>query len=469
MTTATPYQLPDGDAIFLSMETPNALAHIGSLSVLDPSTNPDFGFDALAERIGERLTLVPRFTWKLQQVPLSLDRPYWVPDPDFRVRDHVRRAALPAPGSLRELTELAGHLHAQPLDRSRPMWEATLIEGLADGRVAVYLKVHHCLMDGTSGNGLAEVLADLTPDAAAPPLVPEAYDEDTPVEPTAFEVARSTFANALRRGGKRGEHLRRGLTDLWRSRRDEDPDAIQEVPRLPFNGNPGRRRAVAVASLPLEPVKALRKHFDVKLNDVMLEIAGSAVRRYLKERDELPEAPIVAMCPVSTRSADDIKLENQITSMAVPLATDEPDPVQRLRRIARSALRAKEGVKADSFDWLAAVGESVAPAVVNLFMKASELGGDQAPLPANFTFSNVRGTPIPLYLAGARVESLMPISVLAPGQGLNITVFSYLDRIDVGITYDPELVPDAETIAGGMASALEELEAAAEGVVHLAR
>ena len=466
MSDARTYQLPDGDAIFLSMEAPNALGHVGSIGVLDPSTRPDLGFDALAAHIEARIERVPRFTWKLQEVTLGLDRPYWVPDPAFRVGNHVRRAAIPSPGTLRELHELVGRLHAQPLDRSRPLWEIVLIEGLADGRVGLYIKIHHCLMDGASGTGLADVLADLTPDADGPLLVPDAYQEEPPKAPGSLRVTANAVANHFRRGRRVGHHLGRAATALGRSllRRDGSPS----VPRLYFNQNPSRRRALATVSLPLESVKSLRKHFDVKLNDVMLELVGSAMRRFLAERGELPEEPLVAMCPVSTRDASDVKLDNQLTSMAVPLATDCVDPVERLGRIAQHATRAKEDVARGGFDYLAALGETLAPGLVTLSIAAAELAGDASPLPANFVVSNVRGTPMPLYFAGARVDSIMPMSMLAMGQCLNVTVVSYMDKIDVGITYDPDRVPDAERLAEGMLQALEELESAAEGVVHRA-
>lgn len=464
----TPRQLSDGDAIFLSMETPEAGGHVGGLMILE--AREGFDFDTVAAHIAERMALVPRFSWRLHSFPMDLDRPYWIEAEDFDAREHVIRTAIPAPGTLQQLSALAGRLHAQPLDRSRPLWEVWCIEGVADGKVGVYMKTHHCLLDGMGGAGLAEVLADLTPDAAAPPIIPEAFLEESPARPSAFHQLARAVSNGAARPGRLASHLHRGMRDVVRGLRggSESSDG-GEVARLSFNRSVGRRRALASTSLELSRVLDLKKHFDVKVNDVVLEIVGSAVRRWLRDRGETPEQPLVAMCPVSTREESDQELGNKVTSMVVPLASDRSDPVERLRLIHASAQRAKQGVETGSFDWTAAVGESFAPAFVNWMVSAANLAGDTAPLPANFVVSNVRATPIPLYIAGSRVETLMPMSILQAGQGLNVTLVSYCGRIDVGITADPDLVPDLWELAEKIPRALEELESAAEGVVHRTR
>jgi WS/DGAT/MGAT family acyltransferase len=463
-------QLDDADAIFLSMESPEAGGHVGALTILDPSSNPRFDFDHLAGHIAERVSLVPRFSWKLHTVPLGMDRPYWVEAPDFDPRSHVIRTAVPAPGSAKQVTALASRLHAQPMDRSRPLWEIWCIEGLEGGKVALYMKTHHCLVDGTGGAGLGEVLADLTPDATAPPMVPEAFLEETPVAPSTIETMSRAMQNGAERPRRLASHLGRGIRQIARGLREKGEEGtIGEVERFSFNRSVSRRRALATTSLEFERVRDLKKHFDVKVNDVVLEIVGSAMRRWLRNRGETPTQPLVVMCPVSTRPEDEKGLGNQITSMAVALPTDEPDPVERLRLIHASSKRAKEAVSKGNFDWIAALGESFNPATVQLLIKATGAAGDSGPLPANFVVSNVRTAPIPLYLGGAKVESMMPMSMLAVGQGLNVTVVSYCDRIDVGIIVDPELVPDAWEIAEQFPAALEELEAAAEGVIYSKR
>ncbi|MAE96516.1 MAG: wax ester/triacylglycerol synthase family O-acyltransferase [Deltaproteobacteria bacterium] len=470
MTSSSAYQLPDGDSVFLAMETDVSKAHIGSLTLLDPSSSPDFSFAGFVDHVGKRLELVPRFTWKLKEVPLGFDNPYWVENPDFDYRKHIHRIAVPSPGSVQELAKLASYLHEQPLDRSRSLWELWFIEGVADGKCALYMKVHHCLMDGASGAGLSEVLADLTPDADRPMVVPEVYDEATPREPTSWELLRNGLRNDSNRRRALVGHLGRGLKEMaLEALGQSEAPLVDEVPRVSFNGQLSKRRGLAYASLPLEKVKDLKKHFDVKVNDVVLAVVSSALRRYLRDRDELPEQPLVVMCPVSTRAADDAKLENQITQMSLPIATDEGDPIARLAEIHANSNRAKEEVKAGSFDILNAMGESLSPGLMSMLVGAADLAGDSGPLPGNFVVSNVRATPVPLYLAGARVDTLMPMSVLATGQGLNVTVVSYCDKIDIGLTVDPEMVPDAWHLAEYFPAALDELESAAEGVVHRAR
>jgi WS/DGAT/MGAT family acyltransferase len=472
-TETTVKQLPDGDAVFLSTETDTAWGHIGGMSILDPTGVPGFGFETLVRQIEQRLVHVPRFRWKLLEVPLGLDRPYWVECPDFDVRKHVHRIGVPSPGGLKELGELAGHLFARPLDRARPLWEVWYIEGLADGKVAMFMKNHHCLMDGQAGVGLAEVLTDLSPNATAPPIVPDGMKEGRPEAPSALGIAVRAARNVIERQGRRAEHIGRGLraaASTWWPRKDDEfaPPAWSDVPPLPFNKLVGKRRSFACASLDLEELKTVKKHFDVTLNDVVLEVVGGALRRWLRAKGELPERPIVAMCPVSLRAEGDQTLSNQITMMPVSLATDLDDPADRLRRIAKNSQRSKESVKQGSFDVLAAVSESFAPGLVSLLMRAMAIAPDSVPLPGNLVISNVRGVPIPLYCAGARIESMYPMSVLQAGQGLNATVVSYMGKMEFGFTVDPDLVPDVHELVAQIHRAFEELQSAAEGVVHRA-
>jgi len=468
MAPSTPHQLSDGDAVFLSMETARSSGHVGALMVLDPSTAPEgFDFDRVVEHVTARVGLIPRFGWKVQEVPLGLDRPYWVEDPDFEIRDHVIRTAIPAPGTRRELNALAARLHAQPLDPTRPLWQVWCIEGLEGGKFALYMKTHHCLVDGSGGAGLSEVLADLSPRSEGPIAGADAYQEAAPVAPRRFDVLTRAVRNGIDRRVKTVGHARRGLASLWRGSREEREGAVGDVPVLPFNDVVSRDRVLGTAVLDLERVRSLKKRFDVTVNDVVLALSGSAVRRWLRERDALPADAAVAMCPVSTRG-DARGLGNEISSMSVSLATDIADPVARLRAIHASSIVAKETVEAGSFDVLAAVGECMAPALARLALMGAESAPTAVPLPGNFVVSNVRSAPMPLYLAGARIETMIPLSLLQAGMGLNVTVISYCDRIDVGIVADPQLVPDVQELASDFERALDELELAAEGVAHRA-
>ena len=230
---------------------------------------------------------------------------------------------------------------------------------------------------------------------------------------------------------------------------------------MSFNGNPGPRRAFACASVPLDAVKEVRKRFDVTVNDVVLALTGSAVRRYLLERGELPKQSLVATIAVSLRTEGDTSADNQVTTASIPWATDRADPVARLLRIHRAAERAKQSARGAESQILSQLGEAFAPGLVNLFFRIGAEQGAALFMPGNAVVSNVRGTPVPLYIAGARIESMYPLSILAPTQGLDITAVSYCGSIDVGFTVDPDLVPDPWRIADGIPLALEELKAAA--------
>jgi len=340
------------------------------------------------------------------------------------------------------------------------------IEGLEHGRIAVYLKSHHCLVDGAGGVGLGAVIADLAPDATAPPLVPDGFNEAPPAAPSLLDVATRAVRNAAHRPARLADHLTRAGRQWAESLLE--PAAPDEVVRLPFNHAISPKRAIAITSIELERVLALKKHFDVKVNDVVLEVVGGAVKRWLRDHGDHSNPPVHALCPVSTRDGED-GVGNHLTNMTVSLAADLADPVARVRKIHQNATAAKERVEKGSFDWLATLGESLAPGAAQWLIQAADLAGDFGPLPGNFVVSNVRATPMPLYMAGARIASIMPLSMLSVGQGLNFTVVSYCDRIDVGILVDPQLVPDPWRLVEHLKAALEELEAAAAGVVHRAR
>ena len=466
------HQLGDGDAIFVAVENERAPSHIGGLTLIDGRGREGFGFEHMVERIEQRIALVPRFGWKLHEVPFGLDRPYFVEDERFDARAHVHRIALAGEGSLRDLHDLAALLHARPLDRSRPLWEAWWIEGLADGRVAMLIKMHHCLVDGEGGVGLTEILMDLSPDAEQP-LVPVEMQERAPVAPEPADVATRAAQNALTRSSRlfgHGLSALRSLGEQWLG----DPmtryaPTSAEVPRADFNDVVGPRRAFASASVSLETVRELKKHFDVTVNDVLLELVGASLRRSLRERGALPERSLVACCPVSHRKSGDKTLDNQIGAMSVSIATDLADPAQRLKAINRSASHAKEKVTRGGFDLMTAVGEVLVPKALELLTAVGDVALDRMPLPGNFVFSNVRGLPVPVYMAGARVDAMFPMSMLQVGNGLNVTAVSYMDRIDFGFLVDPDLVDDPQDLADGIPVALEALQAAAEGVLHAER
>jgi WS/DGAT/MGAT family acyltransferase len=456
-------QLPGADSVFLAMETPDAPAHVGGVTVLDASESPDFSFEKLLATVDERIRLEPRFTCKLRELPLGLDRPYFEQDPDFDVRRHVHRIAVPSPGGMRELSELASFLHTRALHRDRPLWEMWFIEGVEGGRCALFMKSHHCLMDGAAGAGLGELLCDLQPDP--PPREPaEDAADDAGRAYSDLELglrAALHLAQTPRKSLVFGARmLRQTAAMLLASRRDGAPPLPFQVPVTPFNQNVGPRRAFSCATVSLDDVKAVKKHFDVTVNDVVLALTGSAVREHLIQSDALPEDSLVAIIAVSKRKDGDNEVGNQVTMVPCVWASDEPDPVERLKQIHRNADFSKEFSASYDADITTGMGEAFPPGVTNFFMRTMGPGMSTSFMPGNAIVSNVRGTPVPLYVAGARIECMYPLSILAPSQGLNVTVVSYMGKVDVGFVVDPDLVDDVWELAEGVKTAMQELLAA---------
>lgn len=458
-------RLTGTDSLFLAMETPAWHQHVGGVTILDPGPE-GLSFDAVVERIAERIRYSPKFTWKLARAPLSLDRPVWVDDPDFDVRNHLRRIRVPSPGGAREVGEVVGALVSRQLDRSRPLWEVWILDGVAGGRVAFVLKYHHCLLDGMAGADLATTLFDVAPEATKP-LVPEPSEE----EQRAGGIDRSEVAWGLLGRGVRlplswGSYaVNLGIkgalmANQWRS--DIGSRTILHGPRTRLNGEVGRRRQMTFASVALADVVALKSLHGVKLNDVVLALCAGAIRDYLLSIGDLPELPLTCSVPVSTRDPDDHTQDNQVSSMFVSLATDVADPVDRLLAIHSSSQSAKEMAKAMSTHQIQSLGDVASPLLLGQAFKAvwaTQLMS-KGPLRTNTVVSNVPGPPVPLYLAGARVTGIFPSSVILAGMGTNFTVLSNVDRLDIGLHVDPDLVEDPWHIADAVPGALADLMAA---------
>jgi WS/DGAT/MGAT family acyltransferase len=378
------------------------------------------------------------------------------------VANHLHRVAVPSPGGLRELAELAGDLYAPKLDRRRSLWEMWWIEGLEGGRTAVLTKTHHCLIDGMSGVGLAELLCDLQPDPPPRARGPARPKKPREREPSDFELYLGglwhSFGTPIRVGRYLGQAASRGFAMLPYARKSS---LASSVPKVSFNAEIGPRRSVAWTTVSLSDVRAVKKHFDVKVNDVVLELCSSAVRRYLVAQNELPAEPLVVSVPVSTRAEDDKALGNQVASMMVGWATDIADPIERLMKIQENTAHAKEMTRAVRAREIQAMGDTLAPAVLNLAYRMIAATAASMAIPANAVVSNVPGAPVPVYLAGGRLDATYPISIIMPGMGLNITVLSYVDRVDFGFTVDPDLVPDPWYLSDGIPIAMNELKEAA--------
>jgi diacylglycerol O-acyltransferase / wax synthase len=437
------------DASFLYMETPNNHMHVGAVYVFDPAGNPDAcSFEAVKATVESRLHLLPPFRWRLVDVPFGLHHPLWVNDPDFDIEYHIRRAALPAPGGQVELAEHAAQFMARPLDRTRPLWEMEILEGLEGGRVAMITKTHHAAIDGASGAELTLALLDTsaTPPPVPPPEKSFAADRiPNDVETIAYALKSLTqqpseLVKAVRRTAEVALNLRKKSAEGAPT-----PATPFNAPRTSFNVPITPHRKLAYTSIQLDDIKKIRVALGGTVNDIVLAICASALRRYLLEGNELPAEPLIAMVPMSVRSTDQKgEMGNRVSQLLVRLATEEPDPLKRLAVIQSETKMAKEQINAIGADTLSNWAEFAAPAVAARAARLySSMGLANRHKPIyNVTISNVPGPQVPLYCTGAQLVEWYPMGPIFDGIGLNMTVMSYLGVVYVG------LLACRETMAG---------------------
>ena len=453
------------DASFLYLETSSQVLHVCGLVVVDPSTMPGgYSFHKVAGELVTRIKLLPAFRRKLHAVPLDLDHPIWVEDRDFDIDNHLHRVAVAAPGGRAELAELCGTLAGQPIDRSRPLWEMWVIEGLPDGRIAILVKMHHACVDGVTGASLLAHLCGLTPDAQ-PAEQTEPDNPDHPPGDLAL-IARGLGALA-RKPVELARLLPRTLRVVprWvdRSLRGRGMPAPFTAPRTSFNGTISGRRAVAYTGVPLAEVKRVKDAFGATVNDVVLTMCAGALRRYLSDRDELPDSSLVAMVPVSTHGSGPAEGINRVSGMFTSLGTEIADPVERLAAVARSNRLGKELHEELGPNLLREWARFAVPVTfaAGARLYSSLRLAERHPVVHNLVISNVPGPPMPIYLLGCRVEGMYPLGPVFHGAGLNITVLSNDGRVDIGLIACRDAAPNLWALADAMPDALADLLAAA--------
>jgi diacylglycerol O-acyltransferase / wax synthase len=449
------------DRSFLAGEGRDVMMHVGALMPFSPPKEGGRDFSRhLREELKRAVSVQPPWNLKLRHGDLlSSPLQAWVEDERFDLEYHVRRSALPRPGDERELGVLVSRLHSTPLDFHRPPWEAHFIEGLENNRVAIYFKVHHSLLDGYTGSrmlvrSMSRDPADETPMFyTLPPL-----ERTRPTEGEGTTV--DSLQDVIREQLGAAKDAGRALLNLVRERKREDSHLIAplEAPMCILNQRITRSRRFATQQVPVDRLKKLAAKAKGTLNDVVLAICASALRKFLLEQNALPTKPLVAMLPVNVRAKDDPGGSgNAVGAILASLATDEPDPAERIRIIIGSTTRAKEQLQGMSQAAIVQYGMLVmAPLMLSLVPGAV---GRVRPA-FNVVISNVPGPEVPLYFRGYRLEATYPLSIPFHGYALNITVQSYAGTLNFGFIGCRDTLPHLQRLAVYCGEAVDELEEA---------
>jgi len=460
-------QLSGIDASFLYMETPETPMHVAGFNIYELPDGFEGSFrDHFTEFFKNRVHLVSIFNVKLAKTVFELDHPGWVDAGPLDFDHHIKSAKLPKNASFEKLEEIVADLHSQPLDLKKPLWQFTVIEGLKNNQVAVYSKVHHALVDGGAGMEITQALFDLgpVPREVAPPEPKQKKRVPTKTERAilgmhdmATNIVRQNLAvmeaipQAFGQMANLASSVATGKLGL--------PQIM--APKTPFNGSIGQKRSYCARTISLMDVKAIGKATGTKVNDVVMAICSGALRNYLNEKHQLPDASLTAFVPISTRSSGNSGSNNQVFGMNCPLATNYSDPLKRLGKIHGETGTSKTiagSVKDISPKDFTLVGApTLLPTMMSMYGKSGLT--NLLPNAVNVTISNTAGPPFPMFCAGAKLVSLYPVSIPIHGIGLNLTVQSYLDRLDFGLTGDYESVPDIGHLGDLLVRSFEELKA----------
>ncbi|MFN7220159.1 MAG: WS/DGAT/MGAT family O-acyltransferase [Burkholderiales bacterium] len=507
------------DALFLYLETPETPMHVGSLILMEkPKSVKGSFYQYIRAHIEARLHLAPLFTRKLAFMPFDLANPIWVAQTQdaLDLNWHIQSLTLPKPGTRAQLDAMVAHLHEGMLDRDRPLWQFTVIEGLQSGEVAFYAKIHHAGLDGQGGVALAQATLDLEPKLPKLTKTKRAATTDPSLSPSAAKMISAALRTSVAQYGKIlravpgavksvGVYgLNAGVSALSSSQarkmgapseqlagvanmaemaasvatlKPTDtplqaakkllPKGIKLGPRTPLNVAITAKRGFSTARIPLDETKALARHFDVKLNEIVLATCAGALRRYFASNKAALTEAMVGAVPASLRAPGDTSQNNQVTMMLINLATNIADPVKRIEAIKQSSQSAKmmtgamKGMMSTATSDLPTLGIPWLMSIITPLYK-SAVSSNRIPVVANVVISNVPGPPVPLYMAGARMTAYYPVSIVTHGLALNITIHSYAGNLDYGLIAAKKEVPKLEQFGEHLLAAHAELLALAQ-------
>jgi diacylglycerol O-acyltransferase / wax synthase len=454
-------RLSSVDAGFLHAEDgTDAHMHIGALAILE---GPAPSIEDLTAHIESRLHLVPRYRQRVINPPMQTGRPLWVDDVDFTVTYHVRHTALPRPGTEEQLRRLVGRIVSQRLDRTKPLWEVWLVEGLADNRFAIINKTHHALVDGVGGVDILTALFDLERDT--PRTAPQRWSPKTTPGTTGLLVhgAESAVklglgvATSLLGAAANVRDSARRVADAGQGVLEIGQRLVDPAPATPLNRKPGPHRRVATVTCELEDFKTVKNAFGGTVNDVVLAVVSGALGRFLQQRDMDTDGLILRACvPMSVRTQDQRGgAGNRITIMVAPLPVGTPEPTERLAQVRAAMDGVKKSKQAVGAETLTKMENFMPPTVL---AQAARLGF--SPRLYNVLVTNIPGPQFPVYLLGRQMLELFPLAFLAPTHLLAIGIVSYNARVTLGLLGDYDGVPDLDLLAKEIETALDELVAA---------
>jgi diacylglycerol O-acyltransferase / wax synthase len=481
-------QLTGIDASFLYMESPTTFCHVSGLGIYQRPSDSFDPYQVVYDRFAAVVGHVEPLRRVIAEVPFRLDHPYWVVAEDFDLDFHVRHLGLAPPGNIEQLTEQVARIVGRPLDRSRPLWEVYVIEGLSDGRWALLSKLHHATIDGAAGVILLGMLTDTEPDAVFD-LAPATWDSEPTPHPAqllrrtlgslvanpvkgvrlnlrlAQNVADTLGITNVSGAVERARSTVRSLVGADASRPANERSVslpVSQAPSTPWNRRITAHRRFATRSVPLASVKMLKDAVGGTVNDVVMAVCTGALREYLIGHDALPDKPLRAMVPVSIRTGDETDpWTNRVSGIVADLPTHEADPLRRIELCRDAMAKAKRLFELVPAHALTDVAQTASPLVATAAARLASRLADRVNMPANVVISNVPGPRQPLYLGGAQMDNYIPVSIVTDNMGLNITVHSYLDRLDFGLIACRELVPDLWALVDLHVAELERLMAAA--------